>query len=66
MKDGVELPKSLLGESVQRVLEENESSEKFYNTLNNNGECTICHTVITRDIYKKNRTTFGSVIENIW
>ena len=34
MNDGIELPESLIDESVQRVLEKNKSSEEYYKKVN--------------------------------
>ena len=56
MNDGFELHKSLTDESVQRVSEKNKTSEVYSKNLHKHGECTKCHTIITRDIFKKDRT----------
>ena len=53
---GSELLKSLIDESVQRVLEKNKSSEEYYKNLNKHTQCTKCYDKITRDSYKKDRS----------
>ena len=54
MNIGFGLLKPLIDESVQRVLEENKSSEEYYKNFNKH-ECTECHTILTRDNYKKDK-----------
>ena len=49
---GSELLKSLIDESVQRVLEKNKSSEEYYKILNN----VKCYDKITREKSKKDRS----------
>ena len=51
-----ELLKSLIDESVQRVLEKNKLSEEYYKNLKKHTQCTKCYNRITRDNYKKDRS----------
>ena len=53
---GSELLKSLIDESVQRVLEKNKLSDEYYKNLNKHTQCTKCYDKITRDNYKKDRS----------
>ena len=53
---GSELIKSLMDESVQRVLEKNKLSEEYYKNLNKHTQCSKCCDKITRDNYKKDRS----------
>ena len=53
---GSELLKSLIDESVQRVLEKNKLSEEYYKNLNKHTQCTKCYNKITRDNYQKDRS----------
>ena len=56
MDMGSELLKSLIDESVQRVLEKNKSSEEYYKNLNKHTQCSKCYDKITRDNYNKDRS----------
>ena len=53
---GFKLLKSLIDESVQRVLEKNKLSEKYYKDLNKHTQCSKCYDKKTRDNYKKDRS----------